>query len=76
MSELEKLQTQAFIARNRIADLEAQLTSAAQQLQEIHERLKLSDHERAVLKGRDDGCVRVGELWPILNRIFGPNGNN
>ncbi len=76
MSEPETLQAKAFISRNRVADLPAQLAAADRQLQELHERLSLSDEERAVLEGQGDGCIRVADLRPIVARVFGQPAKN
>ena len=38
-------------------------------LKEMANRLVLTDAERAILKGRDDGCIRVNDARPILKRI-------
>jgi hypothetical protein len=71
MSELEKLQDQTFLARNRIQELQEQLSATQQKLHELQDRLTLSDQERAVLEGESDGCIRVGDLRPIVDRILG-----
>lgn len=71
MDELERLRSQAFIAKNRITELQEQLAVAEQRNQKLLERLILTEHERQVLSGHEDGCVRIGDLRPILRRIFG-----
>lgn len=76
MSELEKLRAVAFMRKNRIRDLEVQLIATQRQLQELQERLTLSGQEKTILKGHDDGCIRTGELRPILNRVSGCGQDN
>ena len=76
MTDMEKAQAQTFIAKNRVAELETQLEAAGERLAELQDRLTLSDAERAVLEGHDDGCVRVAELHPILTRVFGSAERN
>ncbi len=71
MDELEKLRDQAFIAKNRIAELQQELTAAVEKNRELLERLTLTQKEREILHGHEDGCVRLGDLRPILRRIFG-----
>ncbi len=69
-SEVEALRAQVFMARNHNAELEAQLAMAKGMLEELRERLTLSDRERKVLDGEGDGCIRISELRPILRRVF------
>ncbi len=71
MDDLERLRSQAFLATNHIAELQAQLARMEQENRQLAERLTLSDDERKILAGHEDGCVRVRELRPILRRIFG-----
>lgn len=70
MSELEKLRAELFLARNHRAELSEQLAAAKQMIEQLYERLTLSDKEHAILKGQADGCIRIGELAPILKRVF------
>lgn len=74
MTDQQDLQTRAFLARNRIAELQAQLASAEAQIRDLQQRLALSEQEREVLRGQPDGCIRIGELRPILRRVFGAEG--
>ncbi len=76
MSELEELRDQAFIAKNRVAELELALSAAEQQLEELQDRLTLSDQERAVLDGQGNRFVPVDELRPIVARVFGQAAAN
>jgi hypothetical protein len=71
MDDVERLQAQAFMARNRVAELQQQLEATQRNFRELSERLTLSEHERKVLEGHEDGCVRVNELYPIIRRVFG-----
>jgi hypothetical protein len=71
MTELEQLHTRDFLARNRISELQEQLSVAENRLGQLTERLTLSQQERAVFNGRPDGCVRVNDLRPIVRRVFG-----
>lgn len=68
-----------LILKNRVADLEERLRIAEGKYNELVASLELSDRERAILAGRDDGTIPVGEVRPILVRVFGehylePNG--
>ena len=71
MNDMETLQAQAFIARNRVAELQEQLALSHKSLCDLTKRLTLTEHEKKVLQGHADGCVRVNELWPILRRVLG-----
>jgi hypothetical protein len=71
MTELEELHTRDFLARNRIAELQEQLSVAERRLDQLSERLTLSQQEKAIFHGRPDGCVRVNDLRPIVRRVFG-----
>lgn len=48
---------------------------AEAKVSELLVRLALTPEERAVLDGRGDGCVRVGDLRPIARRVFGDDGD-
>jgi len=71
MDDVERLRAEVLIAKNHLAEMREQLQHMQQQLTDQAERLHLSDQERKILSGHEDGCVRVGELWPILRRVFG-----
>jgi hypothetical protein len=71
MTELERLQAEVLIAKNHLSDMRVLLRQAEQQLRDYADRLTLSDKEREVLGGHDDGCIRIGEIRPILRRVFG-----
>lgn len=55
----------------RIAVLTSERDEAKARCRELSARLTLSDREKEVLRGEDDGCVRVGMLHPIVERVFG-----
>jgi len=64
MDEMEHLRTE-------LSALQKRVETAELRLQEYVQRLTLSDEERDVLAGREDGCIRIGELRPIVRRVFG-----
>jgi hypothetical protein len=64
MDEMERLRAELGTTREQVLQLQRQLEQAQQ-------RLTLSDQERAVLAGKGDGCVRLGDLRPIVRRVFG-----
>ncbi len=59
------------ILRNRLADLEERLLVAEKKYNELADVLKLSEREREILDGREDGTIPVGLVRPILRRVFG-----
>ena len=69
--EVESLRDQVFVARNRISELLEQLESAERSYRELQDRLELSAQEQNILAGRYDGCIRLGDVRPILRRVFG-----
>ena len=71
MTDQDKLEADAFLAKRRAAQLEAELAAAERQIEELRDRLTLRDGERAVLQGSDDGLVRINDLRPIISRVFG-----
>jgi hypothetical protein len=73
MTEMERTHARDFIAQNRVAELQSQLRVTEDKLEQLMERLTLSPRERSVLDGRPDGCVLVGDLRPIVRRVFGEN---
>lgn len=71
MDEMERLRGELRSATDQMSQLQQRLDQAEQQLHSYHQRLALSEHERGVLAGNHDGCVRLGDLRPIVRRVFG-----
>ena len=51
--------------------LRDELRLAKEQICQLRERLTLSEEERTILTGQGDGCVRLGDLRPLVRRVFG-----
>lgn len=60
-----------LILQNRVADLEQLLRAMQQKYDELTQSLVLSQREREVLAGREDGQIPVGLVRPIFRRVFG-----
>ena len=57
--------------QEQIMRLNQRLAALERSLEDLKQRLTLSDEEQRILAGRADGCIRIGDLDPILHRIFG-----
>jgi hypothetical protein len=66
MNGPENLKTRQSPVQNRLTELEERLRTAERHLKGFRERLTLSEQDRAILQGHGDGCIRVGEMWPIV----------
>lgn len=68
---MERLRNELGTTKDQVVQLQQQLTQAEQSLRDYAQRLVLSDQDRAVLSGEGDGCIRIGDLRPIVRRVFG-----
>jgi hypothetical protein len=71
MDEQERLREELRIANDQVTQLRQHLDDAQRQLATVNQRLVLSDQDHAILAGQGDGCVRLGDLRPIVRRVFG-----
>lgn len=68
---MERLRNELGTTKDQVVQLQQQLTQAEQSLRDYAQRLVLSDQDRAILSGEGDGCIRIGDLRPIVRRVFG-----
>lgn len=71
MDEMERLRDELRSANDQVLQLQQRLEQAEQQLHTCAQRLTLSEQDRVILAGQGDGCVRLGDLRPIVRRVFG-----
>ena len=71
MDDHETLKARVQMLHRREDEMREQLAIAHSQSVKLIERLTLTDHEKAVLKGDGDGCIRSGAALPIFRRVFG-----
>jgi septal ring factor EnvC (AmiA/AmiB activator) len=71
MDEMERLRGELRSATDQVSQLQQRLDQAEQQLHTYNQRLTLTEQDRAILSGHADGCVRLGDLRPIVRRVFG-----
>lgn len=59
------------ILRNQVTDLEERLHIMEKKYNELAANVQLSDREREILAGRNDGQIPIGMARPIFRRVFG-----
>lgn len=68
-TEVERLRQKVQQLREERDSLAKQLSASERDFVELLERFKLTPEEAAVLAGREDGLIRIGELHKVLVRI-------